>query len=403
MYSYDVASDFNSPNTSAGADNFSCLHFSIETTELVVRIKGSLGFITIVANLFAIFLILISKKFKETTFRLVIYLMITDILQAVAMCLALSPISVPDDDHDADVRNGTGWKDFCAATGYVLMTTMWMGNIVIIWIVLHLLVLGWRLYRVQVTIENSRNVEPINNEKNNTKCELYGVLFLLTAPLLIGMIPLFLPNQMYGISGLWCWIKIVSTSCSSIKQESLIVVFIFFYGPLILIVLFSTVSMLSTIIFVCYGAVRRHRRTFVDQHQQRMKEIMLVLAYPMLYCTVCLILLANRVYSLVHSNSPPFKPLWIAHTVADPVRVMLPAIAFLLHPYVWKAIFNRKKTKNADCTVRAKTDQSINMNGDESVEERLLNRRDNGNNVTYGAIDDDNDDDENLSLVVESK
>ena len=329
--------------------------------------------------------------------------MIADILQAVAMCLALIPIEVSEEQpYDAEVKpNSTVWNDFCAATGFLLMTTMWMGNIVIIWIVLHLLVLGWRLYRVQVTNESNKTVE---HEKNNTKCELYGLLFLLTAPIIIGMIPLFLPNQMYGISGLWCWIKIINQNlgCSSIKEESLIVVFVFYYGPLILIVLFSTVSMLSTIIFVCYGAVRRHRRTFVDQHQQRMKEIMLVLAYPMLYCTVCLILLANRVYSLVNSDSRPFTKLWIAHTVADPVRVMLPAIAFLLHPYVWKAIFARKKTPTADCAVRSKPNQGCvgNMNGDESLEEKLLNRQDGENKVTYGAIDDD---DKNLSLVVESK
>ena len=381
--------------------NLSCLNFTTENAKLILNIKLSLGVITVIANVLAIALILISRKFKETTFRLVIYLLITDILQAVAMCLALSPITVRDEKHVAEVRpNSTVWNDFCGATGFVLMTTMWMGNIVIIWIVVYLLVLGWRLYRSQ-----KNDNAPINkHKKNNIRCEMYGVLFLIITPFIIGIIPVFLPNEMYGISGLWCWIRMIHITCGDINTETLSVVFVFFYGPLVLIVLFSNVSMVSTIVLVCYGAVRRHGRTFVNEHQQRMKEIMLVLVYPMLYCTVCLILLANRVYSIVHIKNTPFFSLWIAHTIADPVRVMLPAIAFLLHPYVWRAVCTRKKSPNADQTNSFK---HTNVNENESVEaDKLIttpyssgpSRR-----VNYGSCNDELRDQRKLSLVVESK
>lgn len=412
MYSHNLMDHLSAKNAVENASGSACLDFSPTFASNVIRIKASLGATTFAASLLAIFLILFSKKYKDPTFRLVIYLMLTDILQAVAMCLALSPITVPSAGLPAEVKNGTVWIDFCAATGFLLMTTMWMGNIVIIWIVVHLLVLGWRLYRSQVipTVENTVTGTPIYI-RCKMNWEIIGLLFLIIAPFVIGVIPFFLPNQMYGIAGLWCWIKMIkdSHSCnvkdSVFAEESLIVPLVFFYGPLILIVFFSLISMFATIVFVCYGAVRRHGRTVVDKHQRRMKEIMIVLAYPMLYCTVCLFLLANRVYTLTHLQDPPYLPLWIAHTVADPVRVLLPAIAFLLHPYVWRDLCVRKKPPTAT-EGQENADQCNNINGDENsseennMEDKLLMTQDGGGNKTnYGTCDENR----NLSLLVESK
>ncbi len=374
-----------------------CLDFSTQTESTVLSIKLSLGAFTILANLLAIILIIASRRFRDFLYRLVVYLLITDILQAIAICLALFPITVPDDAKPAQVRNGTLWLDFCAGTGFILMVTMWMGNIVIIWIVGHLLILGWREQR-------SHHIEKVKNLPAQTlvcsKKEVLGVLFLFFGPILVGWIPFILPGQMYGMSGLWCWIKMVHRTCGDLGNKTLIVVFIFFYGPLVLIVLFSLICMILTIVLVCHGAVRRHFS--VDHHQRRMKEIISALAYPMLYCTVCLILLANRVYSVVHPNQYPDVPLWIAHTVADPVRVMLPAIAFLLHPFVWRDLCNRGKPPPS-ISVQKQEQPDIPQGKhvteeDDDMEDDLLITQPNVNN-TYGTYDDD---DRYLSGVVDS-
>ena len=398
MYSHDADGDNDTD------DGTQCLDFSIRTAQTVLSIKLSIGAFTVLANLLAIVLIIASKRYRDFLYRLVVYLLITDILQAFAICLALFPIIVPDDTRPARVRNGTLWHDSCAGTGFVLMTTMWMGNIVIIWIVGHLVILGCREQR-------SHYSEKVKNT-DNTPCnrnEVLGVLFLFFGPFLVSWIPFILPGEMYGISGLWCWIKMVQTSCVDIKKETLTVVFIFFYGPLVLIVLFSLICMILTIVLVCHGAVRRHFS--VDHHQRRMKEIIIALAYPMLYCTVCLILLANRIYSVSHSDEDPNLGLWYAHTVADPVRVLLPAVAFLLHPFVWRDICSgRKKTTPSSIAAGAgaathrqnQPDQSSHMHANEEdqddMEDDLLITQSNVNN-TYGTYDDD---ERYLSGVVDS-
>ena len=381
---------FSHDNTSVYNSNLSCLDFSPEVENVVIRLKATLGGITIVVSLLAILLIVMTKKYKDFTFRLVLYLMIIDILQAVAMCLALSPIHISEKKHAAQVRNSEGWEDFCEVTGFLLMTTMWMGNIVIIWILVHLLSLGWRLYRLQVTsVDENEIAQVLNDNVSKGKWEIAGVVFMLIAPFLIGLTPFFISDDMYGISGLWCWIKVLHSSCGDRDPTPLTVVLVFFYAPLILIVFFSVIAMCATIILVCYGAVRRHGKTIVDQHQRRMKEIMLVLAYPMLYCTVCLLLLANRIYSIARPSSTPFIPLWMTHTVADPVRVMLPAVAFLLHPYVWRDLCNRRKPTVHVVLPPREPDQDSHLNGDESVEDKLLAAQDSGKAATYGACEDD--------------
>jgi hypothetical protein len=395
MYSHDTDGD-----NDADDNGTKCLDFSIRTAHTVLSIKLSIGAFTVLANLLAIILIIASKRFRDFLYRLVIYLLITDILQAFAICLALFPITVPDDTKPAQVRNGSLWRDTCAGTGFILMVTMWMGNIVIIWIVGHLVILGWRE-------QHSHYSERVKNAAD-TPCnrkEVLGVLFLLFGPFLVSWIPFILPGEMYGMSGLWCWIKMVQTQCGDIRKETLIVVFIFFYGPLMLIVLFSLICMILTIVLVCHGAVRRHFS--VHHHQRRMKEIILVLAYPMLYCTVCLILLADRVYTVIRPDEDPNLGLLFAHTVADPVRVLLPAVAFLLHPFVWRDLCGRRKAPSSiagSATYKQnQPDQGNNVNEEEDrddMEDDLLIAQSNVNNTYYGTYDDD---ERYLSGVVDSR
>ena len=402
MLQYSYGTDYDGD----GDNDTECLNFTTETARVVLRVKLSLGAFTILANLLAIILIIASKKFRDILYRLVVYLMITDILQAIAICLALFPITVPDEEHPAMVKNSnSSWNGFCDATGFILMVTMWMGNIVIIWIVVHLLILGWREQRL-LHNDKGKNTAAQLVCTPCSRWEILGLLFLFFGPFLIGWIPFVLPREMYGISGLWCWIKEVQHKCGDLRVETLIVVFVFFYGPLVLIAVFSFSCMILTIVLVCHGAVRRHGSPVtVDHHQRRMKEIIIALAYPMLYCTVCLLLLANRVYSVAHPGQNPNVPLWITHTVADPVRVMLPAIAFLLHPFVWRDLCNRGKPPSSiPGQKQEQPDQTSCVNGEEdSMEDNnLLIAKPNGNGTygTYGTCDDD---DRYLSGVVESR
>jgi uncharacterized membrane protein len=159
---------------------------------------------------------------------------------------------------------------------------------------------------------------------------------------------------MYGISGPWCWIKTASENgCNDgdFQHLSLTLMLVMYYGPLVGILIFGLVCMLSIIILLQRSSTHLHGGNR-QRYRSSMKDIGLVLIYPVVYCLFCFFLLVNRIYSATHTNSndkPNNYPLWIIHAVADPGRILIPALAFLLHPHVWKNVLAcRGRSNNAE-------------------------------------------------------
>ena len=332
------------PSYNVNYDELKCINFTVHTARSVLAIKMSLSSLAIIVNLAVIFFIFFTKKARDFMYRLILYLMITDVLQAIAIIIISQPITVPSDMVPAQVK--PGWSRACVGTGVASMATLWMGNIVVFWIVLYILWLGWSLYRRvyrKLTLRgqsgaNERASAHSTRLQTMSICgEIFGVLFLLAAPIVIAIIPLFAHGGMYGISGLWCWIRLHKNKCGDLGTVPLAFSLVFFYVPLMVIVLLVFVFIMASLVCCCRGEVRRHEKN-KKLKKRYTKEIVIVVAFPLAYCCVCLVLLINRIYTTVHQKDAesPNAPLWIAHSVADPVRLLLPAVAFWVNPWVWK-------------------------------------------------------------------
>ena len=108
-----------------------------------------------------------------------------------------------------------------------------------------------------------------------------------------------------------------------------------------------------------------------------MKEMGMLLIYPLIYGLFCTIMLATRIYTYVHTAAKPsdidhslFNSLWLLHSIADPGRIILPALAFLLHPYVWKIFFRQPicPCRPPDDAVSAYTMYSVSPEGSDISE-----------------------------------
>jgi hypothetical protein len=314
--------------------DISCINFTAHTAKTVFAIKVTLSSLAIVANLVAVIvLIFFTKKANRFMYRLVLYLLITDIFQAIAIILISLPISVPRDEAPALIK--PGWSRECVASGFLSVASLWMGNIIIFWIALYLAWIGIRLY-LRTQNHHIREFSHLIG----VRTEVIGVLFLLVVPFFIASIPFYVRGNMYGLAGLWCWIKIMNESCGDLQNLPLILDLLLFYAPLVGIMFLTIVSFIITVTCCCRGGVRRHDAV-VALRKSNMKDIVVVLVIPLAYCVICLLLLANRIHSAIHENQStgyPYTPLWMTHAVADPVRVMLPALAYLFNPAVWKDI-----------------------------------------------------------------
>ena len=341
-----------SSTNSSDIDEY-CFKSPKKTAEAIFIIKVTLNCVGILASLLVVCLIMISKNYKRFVYRLVLYLMIVDSLQALCQILELTPVQVTEGEN-VSIKNGTGWLQMCRMLGFLDMVTSWMGNFVIVWIMLYMLAISWKLHQMAVGDNNEVNVEqPPNSGQKPSRgyMEIIGVLLLVFSPFLFSWIPFTM--DMYGLSGLWCWIRTVEkNSCndSRFAHKSLALIVSMFYGPLVLIIIFGFICMVIIILLLCRSTRNLHGGNR-DRYNRGIKNVGVVLAYPVIYCLFCVFLLINRIYSSTRSEGhSPNYTLWIIHALADPSLNVIPALAFLLHPHVWKRVSRilQKNNNNND-------------------------------------------------------
>ena len=319
-----------------------CFEFSKEKADAIFDIKVVLGSFGVLLSLFAITLIILLKFYKMFVYRLVMYLMAVNIMQALCMIMQLIPVKVTYTDC-ITIRNGRGWTEVCAALGYLAVVMNWMNNLVIIWIMLYMLKLSWQLHRLQSSKQT--NLPNPRQHKLSHVHEIIGVIFLVSSPFLFGWIPFVM--HMYGISGLWCFIKTASDhGCNdkNLQTKSLTLMMVMNNGPIMATAIFVLISLILIIVLLRKSSKNLHGAVRL-RYESSMKHIGLVLIYPLIYCLCCLFVLINHVYSFIYPSIHTYTnqkrhdyPMWIVHAVADPILVLIPALAFLLHPRVWKKV-----------------------------------------------------------------
>ena len=166
-----------------------CNEFSASVANDIFYIKVSLGSVGIVLCLLAILTIGVTKKYRKNfVYRLFMYVMVVNSFQALCQVLHVIPVEVTSDDL-LSIRNGTGWSDVCAVFGFLNMTTSWMGNLIIIWMM---------LYALKLNCGHIHRRQPVEKCKSHT-AELVGICIIFVSPFLFSWIPFV--KDMYGVSG----------------------------------------------------------------------------------------------------------------------------------------------------------------------------------------------------------
>ena len=331
-----------------------CLEFSKKVADDIFIIKVVLGSLGMLVSLFVFLLIGATKIYKQFVYRLVMYLMVVNAFLALCQVLELIPIVVTDDDR-ITLRNGTAWPYLCSAFGYLEVVSTSSGNLIIIWTVVYMLILSRRIRNILAT--HDRTVAPTSNQdsRNGKKAKYREVLYvflILVMSFLFSWIPFV--KDMYGPSGPLCWIKTINTTqgyqidttdenyCGdkSFQHWSIALMMAMLYGPVVITMAFGFVCMI-VVISLPWKRSKHLQKEDRRKYKTSMNKIGFVLVYPVIYWIFCSFLLANRIYSSVYisaKNLPPYYPLWIIYAVADPARIVMPALVFLLHPYAWKKI-----------------------------------------------------------------
>ena len=288
--------------------------FSKEIADVIFDIKVAMCSIGILLSLFATGLIILFKFYKKFVYRLVMYLMVVNIMQAVCIIAQMIPIEVTD-SNCTRLRSGQGWREACAALSYLHIVVDWIHHLVIIWIMLYMLKLSWQLHHLQ----SNQQPTTLNPRLHKISCfrEIAGSIFLIFSPFLICWFP-FVMN-MYGISGPWCFIKTIiddvnhehNDNLKHFQSKSLTLMMVLYYIPVMGTITFVLISIILIIAILWKSSTNLHGAVRL-RYKSSMKQIGFMVIYPLIYCLFCLPPLINRVYlASVHAYTVTTIPIII--------------------------------------------------------------------------------------------
>lgn len=293
----------------SGGGNLSCYLTKEQDTAIFVTKLIILVF-SLVINIAAIITLIFFRSYKRFVFRLVLCLLAASLLGVVIQILEIIPL----DHSEFPITVRSGWESACAAFGFLDQVAIWMSNFVIIWIVLFLC---WLMIQPRDKISLFTTDVSVR--------EAVSICCCFLVPFTFNWIPF--TTDYFGASGHWCWIKLTKADDSSCEHSRDIgsgakFMFLFYYGPLLLIMLFASVVSVIAVIMWCKNLAR----------SDPIKGMIFIVVYPIVFNLVCCIVTANRIEEMrrVKANMMPNFGLWLGHAIADPARTLLPALFFLL-------------------------------------------------------------------------
>ena len=284
-------------DTETAPTNASCSPYDSRSYAVVAAVSAGLAFLSIVLILGVIGIIILFKKWRYFIQRLILYTSITALFVNVAIVL-----------HRVDYENQVSefYENFCEFGGYLDLTSNWM-----------------LLVAVSAIIAHCFSI--IFFDKNTEKYEPVYIFAIFGFPLLITWIP-FIKNS-YGRAGAWCWIRSKDRqTCEPFTLGSWLQ-FLLWFAPLYFI-MFALIVLYVLILIKIYQTGKKKGNQ--PQESTQKKDILSLIAYPLIYFLLNVFPFVNRTYNSVHEE--PNLVLWYFAALANPSVGAWIALAFTLDP-----------------------------------------------------------------------
>lgn len=277
-----------------------------ETHDVIYGIKLGSSSLSCLTNFVAILVIVCGGSYKKLVIRSVLYLLIANLLLVTVQVLEL----IPTNYVSGHVSVRPGWENVCSVFGFLDQVTAWMRDLVVIFIVVQLFII----------VRNPANYRKPQSEWSKI-VEAISICLCFLLPFTFNWIPFL--NGYYGLSGHWCWIKLVVKDCGNRSvMEGLLYMLILYYCPLVVIVLITS--------FLCFYMLYKWCTEWYTSANKNL-PIILAILYPMIFDALCLVMFVNRVDSAlrVKNGLKPLYTLWVLHSIADSGRTLLPSLSVI--------------------------------------------------------------------------
>lgn len=295
--------------------------FNESQRKLILIAMTSTASISVFMCVITITLVFVYKLHKHFTYRLASYQVFSSMCFSGSLIVQISLIN-----------NNFNDTPLCETLGFFVEYFMWVKLLFTMSLVFHFFVLAIYL-------------------KNLHKFEVIYFVISVTLPLFYVWIPFV--RQTYGQAGAWCWIKDWKGDCATLNHNrGIIEQFVLWYGPLY-------ASLTASVIIAIYVGITLARRAYRNRlttseagpllhttiqaenthNQAALKQLIPLLAYPVIFYILTLVPVINRIYDVV-SKQVNFT-LAIAHAISIGSWGFFSSWALLLHIAIKKKYSTR--------------------------------------------------------------
>ena len=308
----------SSGNGSGGCDPL----FSSSHTKIIWAGMGATASVSLIMCAFTVVLVAALRLHKYFTYRLASYQVVSGIFLSLSLVLQLM-----QDKYQAS----------CKVFGFFVEYFMWVKLLFTILLVFHFLALF------------------VYNERKLDKLEPLYVFVSFFLPMLFVWIP-FIEGK-YGKAGAWCWIQDWKNNCPNKKDlVGIVEQFVLWYAPLFISL---TISIIVAVVIVITVAKRAYFKTTgqsektslmtlqaeTHKHNQgALKQLLPLLAYPIIFYLLALVPLINRMYDAVSSDVN--YPLALCHILSLSSWGFFSSLALLVHVCIKKRLMRKSVEYN---------------------------------------------------------
>lgn len=263
----------------------------------------------------AVLIVLCSKPslYKLLVYRLALYQVLASLALSATEGLALLQLNARVSEIDYT----------CIVSAFLLEYSLWMKLLFVVCLTFH-------LFCFAVLTKSLQNLEP-----------LYIAISILF-PVVPACIPLV--TATYGEAGTWCWIpdEKMSENCTmQAYRTGMIEEYTLWLGPVSIALALDNIAVITMFVILLCRAYSRKRCTGdegrsllsqsqrVDPRKEAFKQMLPLLAYPVIFFILNLIPLVRRIYEVAaHKNS---FALALIHAILGPSWGFFSGLALITH------------------------------------------------------------------------
>lgn len=292
-----------------GSDDDCYDEFESTEYKVAAALRAGVGLLSFLACLGVVLIIVLYKKYRFFTQRLILYLAIAAMIHSISYTLARVNYYSERPLDDPYCYFGGLLNHYTAA---VELLCVWC-----------------------ITVNLFANVIL---SRRTEKLELVYFLVSYFAPALWFWLPVW--KEAYGTAGPWCGIRTLDDDCNE-STFGKWVIFGIWYMPLYISILLIFTA--SVVIFVkVHRDTKKWEGALYSQQATRRKErtkeeIKPLMWYPVVYLALTVFSLISQVYNVVHPNHP-VAVLWYLRLLTSPLRGAFIALVYSLDPETRKEL-----------------------------------------------------------------